>query len=248
VFEERIYRARLLQQRETTLKANLNACHLYGILDLGYVDDEAVPGIAEAMIEGGVDVIQLRGKQRSISELTDMAGVLHDIIHRSSTPLIANDHAEIATEVPVEGVHVGQDDDPVELVRKKARRNLWVGKSTHSLEQAIAAQQEGADYIGFGPLFATPTKPDYKPIGLTDVARVHQDVGLPIFCIGGITIENLEQVIAAGARRVAIVSGMLKASDITQYARTAKDLLALNSEIRAGRGRLGQKSETNPND
>jgi thiamine-phosphate pyrophosphorylase len=210
----------------------LNACQLYGILDLGYVDNQAVPGIAEAMIEGGVDVIQLRGKQRSISELRDMAGVLHDITHRSSTPLIANDHAEIARQVPVEGIHVGQDDDPVELVRKKARRNLWVGKSTHSLEQAVAAQQEGADYIGFGPLFATPTKPDYKPIGLTDIARVHQDVSLPIFCIGGITIENLEQVIAAGAQRVVIVSGMLKAPDITEYARAAKDLLALKSEIR----------------
>ena len=177
------------------------------------------------MIEGGVDVIQLRGKQRSISELTDMAAALQDITHRSSTPLIANDHAEIARQVPVEGIHVGQDDDPVERVRKKARRNLWVGKSTHSLEQAVAAQQEGADYIGFGPLFATPTKPDYKPIGLTDIARVHENVGLPIFCNGGITIENLEQVIAAGARRVVIVSGMLKASDIAEYARAAKKLL-----------------------
>ena len=204
---------------------NLNACRLYGILDLGYVDYPAVPGVAEAMIEGGVDVIQLRGKQRSISELTDMAAALQDITHRSSTPLIANDHAEIARQVPVEGIHVGQDDDPVERVRKKARRNLWVGKSTHSLEQAVAAQQEGADYIGFGPLFATPTKPDYKPIGLTDIARVHENVGLPIFCIGGITIENLEQVIAAGARRVVIVSGMLKASDIAEYARAAKKLL-----------------------
>jgi thiamine-phosphate pyrophosphorylase len=194
-------------------------------LDLGYVDYPAVPGVAEAMIEGGVDVIQLRGKQRSISELTDMAAALQDITHRSSTPLIANDHAEIARQVPVEGIHVGQDDDPVERVRKKARRNLWVGKSTHSLEQAVAAQQEGADYIGFGPLFATPTKPDYKAIGLTDIARVHENVGLPIFCIGGITIENLEQVIAAGARRVVIVSGMLKASDIAEYARAAKKLL-----------------------
>jgi len=207
------------------LKADLKSCRLYGILDLSYVDNPAVPGVAEAMIEGGVDIIQLRGKQRSISELTDMAGVLHDITHRSSTPLIANDHAEIATEVPLEGVHVGQDDDPVALVRKKARRNLWVGKSTHSLEQAVAAQQEGADYIGFGPLFATPTKPDYKPIGLADIARLHQDVGLPIFCIGGITIENLEQVIAAGAQRVVIVSGMLKASNIAEYARTAKKML-----------------------
>ena len=93
------------------------------------------------------------------------------------------------------------------------------------MEQAIAAQREGADYIGFGPIFATPTKPEYKPIGLADIKRVHADVTLPIFCIGGIKIDNLAEVIAAGARRVAIVSGLLKATDIAEYARECKRLL-----------------------
>jgi thiamine-phosphate pyrophosphorylase len=101
-----------------------------------------------------------------------------------------------------------------------------VGKSTHSLDQALAAQREGADYIGFGPIFATPTKPDYVPIGLSDIKQVHAEVSLPIFCIGGIKIDNLEQVIAAGARRVAIVSGLLKTPNIAEYARMAKRLLA----------------------
>ena len=84
------------------------------------------------------------------------------------------------------------------------------------------------DYIGFGPIFATPTKPDYAPIGLTEIAAVHVDVTMPIFCIGGIKIDNLGQVIAAGARRVAIVSGLLKASDIVEYARACKKLLIAN--------------------
>jgi len=100
-----------------------------------------------------------------------------------------------------------------------------VGKSTHSLEQAIEAQNQGADYIGFGPIFSTPTKPDYKPIGLTDIRQAHLDVTLPIFCIGGIKIDNLARVIAAGARQVAIVSGLLKAPDIMEYARACKKLL-----------------------
>jgi thiamine-phosphate pyrophosphorylase len=184
-----------------------------------------VPRVAEAMIEGGVDVIQLRGKQKSISELTATTVALHHITSCFSTPLIVNDHAEVAKQVAVEGIHVGQDDDPIALARKKAERNLWVGKSTHSVEQAVAAEREGADYIGFGPIFATPTKPDYKPIGLNDIARVHKKVALPIFCIGGITVANLEQVIAAGARRVVIVSALLKAPNIVEYAGAAKKLL-----------------------
>jgi thiamine-phosphate pyrophosphorylase len=211
--------------------ADLTHCRLYGIVDLNYVNPANALRVTEAMLEGDVDLIQLRGKQKSLDELTDLATELHTITSRSSIPLIVNDHAEIARRLPVEGVHVGQDDDPIAVVREKAGRNVIVGKSTHTLAQAIAAQSEGADYIGFGPIFATPTKPDYKPIGLADIKRVHVDVTLPIFCIGGIKIDNLEQVIAAGARRAVIVSGLLQAEDVAEYARTAKRLLNLKSEI-----------------
>jgi thiamine-phosphate pyrophosphorylase len=177
------------------------------------------------MIDGDVDLIQLRGKRLPLGQVADLAGQLHQVTSPFSVPLIVNDYAEIAKHVPVEGVHVGQDDDAVAVVRQKVGRPVLVGKSTHSLEQAIAAQREGADYIGFGPIFATPTKPDYKPIGLKDIKQVHVDVSLPIFCIGGIKIDNLAEVIAAGARRVAIVSGLLRAPDISEYARACKRLL-----------------------
>jgi thiamine-phosphate pyrophosphorylase len=145
---------------------------------------------------------------------------------KSSTPLIVNDHAEIARRVPVEGVHVGQDDDSIEIVRQRASRDILIGKSTHSLAQARAAQGEGADYIGFGPIFATPTKPDYAPIGLEDIRRVHAEVNLPIFCIGGINIDNLQSVIDAGAKRVVMVSALLQAHNVVDYARCATDMLA----------------------
>jgi thiamine-phosphate pyrophosphorylase len=207
----------------------LSECQLYGILDLSYVDNSDAVPVADAMIEGGVDLIQLRGKERPIEELVDLAAALHEVTARSSTPLIVNDHAEIAVKVPVEGVHVGQDDDAVADVRRRVDRKILVGKSTHSLEQALAAQREDADYIGFGPIFATLTKPDYQPIGLKEIEGVHRDVVLPIFCIGGIKIDNLKQVITAGARRVAIVSGLLKAADIAEYAHIYKNLL--NSAI-----------------
>ena len=207
----------------------LSECQIYGILDLSYVDNSDAVSVAEAMIKGGVDLIQLRGKERPIEELVDLAAALHELTARSSTPLIVNDHAEIAVEVPVEGVHVGQDDDAVAAVRRRVDREILVGKSTHSIDQALAGQREGADYLGFGPIFATPTKPDYQPIGLKEIKGVHRDVVLPIFCIGGIKMDNLKQVITAGARRVAIVSGLLKAADIAEYARNCKNLL--NSAI-----------------
>ena len=178
------------------------------------------------MIEGGVDLIQLRGKNKSIGELVDLAAELHAFMAKTSAPLIVNDHAEIAARVPVDGVHVGQDDDPVEIVRQKVARDILIGKSTHNLEQAYAAEGEGADYIGFGPIFATPTKPDYAPIGLENIRRVHAEVNLPIFCIGGIDIDNLQSVIDAGAKRVVMVSALLKAHSIVDYARCATDMLA----------------------
>ena len=202
-------------------------CRLYGIIDLGYIPQgRDCNRVAEQMITGGVDLIQLRGKGKSIDELVNLASEIHEITAPSDTPLIINDHAEIAARVSVEGVHVGQDDDSIHVARQKAGRDLIVGKSTHSLAQANAAQAEGADYVGFGPIFATPTKPDYKPIGLGNIRRVHQDVSIPVFCIGGINVDNLQQVIDAGAKRVVMVSALLKARSIVDYARCATDMLA----------------------
>lgn len=204
---------------------NLNDCRLYGILDLNYVAAADAERVTAAMIEGDVDVIQLRAKKASLPEITNLAARLHSLTSGAGIPFVVNDYAEIAVAVPIEGVHVGQDDDSIAIAREKAGRQIVVGRSTHSLEQANAAQREGADYIGFGPIFATPTKPDYKPIGMENIRRAHEDVNIPIFCIGGIKIDNLGEVIASGAKRVAIVSGLLKALDIAKYARACKSLL-----------------------
>ena len=205
----------------------LRDCRLYGIIDLSYIPrPQDCNRVAEQMVSGGIDVIQLRGKGKSIEELMNLASEIHEITVRSDIPLIVNDHAEIAARVPVEGVHVGQDDDSIRIARQKAGRDLIVGKSTHSLDQARAARGEGADYIGFGPIFATPTKPNYKPIGLGDIRQACLDVDIPVFCIGGINIDNLQHVIDAGAKRVVMVSGLLQAHSIVDYARCATDMLA----------------------
>ena len=198
---------------------------LYAIIDLGYVSAENAPGILEKLIAGGIDIVQLRGKNRSVDELSALAEKLSRLTVPAKIPVIANDHAEIALRPEVQGVHVGQDDDSIAKVRAQIKRPIVVGKSTHSIEQALAAEREGADYIGFGPIFSTPTKPDYLPIGLAQIREVHERVSIPIFCIGGIKSENLAQVIAAGAKRVVIVSGFLQASDIVAYARACKKTL-----------------------
>ena len=202
---------------------SLTDAFLYAIIDLGYVNAENAPAILEELIAGEIDIVQLRGKNRSLDELSALAEKL--LTMSANIPLIANDHAEIARRVEVQGVHVGQDDATIEKVRAQIKRPIVVGKSTHSIEQAVAAEREGADYIGFGPIFSTPTKPDYSPIGLAQIREVYERVSIPIFCIGGIKSENLTQVIAAGAKRVVIVSGLLQANDIAGYARACKELL-----------------------
>ena len=211
--------------------ADLSRSRLYGILDLGYVEIRHIGKMAEAIIAGGVDLIQLRAKELASAQIAEIAADLHPLTAGRGVPLIINDHPEIARVVPAEGVHLGQDDLPIAEARKIAGADCMVGKSTHSVDQAIRAFYEGADYIGFGPIFATPTKPDYPPIGLDEIERVHDAVRIPIFCIGGIKLDNLSEVIKAGARRVVIVSGLLQAGDAAEYARSAKRMLGLHPLI-----------------
>ena len=136
---------------------------LYAILDLGYVEPGRAEAVAGELIRGGADLIQLRGKKQSQAELTFLAEKLHRLTSAAGVPLIINDHPEIARDVALEGLHLGQDDVAIGPARQIVKRDCWIGKSTHTLAQAVAAVAEGADYIGFGPLFATPTKPEYQP-------------------------------------------------------------------------------------
>ena len=199
---------------------------LYGIVDLGYVTADTAPVAAERLLEGGVDILQLRAKDAPKSIVAGLAEEIHALTARLGVPFILNDYPELLRDVPAEGAHVGQDDGSVAAAREAAGRPVIIGKSTHSPAQAQAAAVEGADYIGFGPLFVTPTKPGRPAIGLRDIAAVHECVPVPIFCIGGIKQDNLAQVRDAGARRVVIVSGWLQADDIAEAVRSARRILS----------------------
>jgi thiamine-phosphate pyrophosphorylase len=205
---------------------SLAAARLYGILDLGYVAATDAMHVAGQLIEGGVGVLQLRAKAATEEQIEELGNALLRVTEPAGVPLIINDFPHLVPSIGAQGAHVGQDDFAVADARWRAGRALageaplpLIGKSTHSLAQAEAAAADGADYIGFGPLFATPTKPGRPAIGLDEIRRVHERVSIPIFCIGGIKLENLDEVLAAGARRVVIVSGLLQAPEIARYAR-----------------------------
>ncbi|MEI6279588.1 MAG: thiamine phosphate synthase [Verrucomicrobiae bacterium] len=198
---------------------------LYGILDLGYVSLENALPMTRRMIAGGVDILQLRAKAQSLETIREAAKALAPICRESGVPFLLNDHPGLVGETGADGVHVGQDDMSVAEVRRMVGAGSLIGLSTHSLGQALAARDSGADYIGFGPIFSTPTKPDYQPVGLGGIAEVHRRVALPVFCIGGIKLENLGEVLAAGAARAVIVSGILQADDPVAYCRKCDGIL-----------------------
>jgi thiamine-phosphate pyrophosphorylase len=202
---------------------------LYGIVDLNYVAPADVRRVTEQLLSGGIDLIQLRAKKCSKIQIVRWAEEMLEITRPTKVPLILNDYPDLLREVDADGCHVGQEDYGVAAARKIAgrtgARSCIVGKSTHSVEQAIRALADGADYIGFGPLFATATKPTAKAIGLADIRAVHNQVTIPIYCIGGVKLENLNDVLAAGAKRVCIVSDLLLAKDIAKQTRAVKQTL-----------------------
>lgn len=206
---------------------------LYGILDLGYVRSENVETATAALLAGGVDFLQLRAKGHPPAEIEALARRLQPLCRAAGIPFIVNDHPAIAAAVEADGVHLGQDDGPLAPVRALLGPGKLVGRSTHSPDQARAALEEGFDYIGFGPLFPTPTKLGRPGIGLADLAAVQATVGsrIPVFAIGGIRRAHLAEVLAAGARNIVIVSDLLTAPDIAAATRQAKRLLTGTADL-----------------
>jgi thiamine-phosphate pyrophosphorylase len=203
----------------------LDQAQLYGILDLAYVSESEALDVAGDLLAGGVQILQLRAKDQTPETILPLACKLSALCRASGTPFIVNDHPHLVPGCHAQGAHVGQDDLSVAEARKFAGVDTIIGKSTHSLAQARAALLEEPDYIGFGPLFATRTKPDYTPIGIEEIRRVQEEVGIPVFCIGGINLGNLREVVTAGAHRVVIVSGILQAEDPRAYCQECRRIL-----------------------
>ena len=201
---------------------------LYAILDLGYVAPADRIATAMKLIAGGADLLQLRAKGCETAEIRDVAKEILPICRATGVPFIINDFPELAAELDADGVHIGQDDGPLTAARETVGPGKIIGRSTHSIMQARAALDQGFDYIGFGPLFPTPTKLGRPGIGLADIATMQSEVGvkIPAFCIGGIKRANLPEVLESGARRVVIVSDLLTAEDVESATREVREIIA----------------------
>jgi len=197
---------------------------LYGIIDLGYVEPAELVTRTEQLLAGGVDLLQLRAKGQAEEDILAWGKALLPLCREAGVPFIINDYPQIAREVGADGVHIGQDDGTLFDVRQIVGNTMLVGRSTHSVEQAEIALEDGFDYIGFGPVYPTPTKAGRPAIGLEEIAQVQDTVGtqIPVFCIGGIKPQNLSAVQEAGAESVVIVSGLLCADDPTATTQAVK--------------------------
>lgn len=198
---------------------------LYVIVDRAACGGRRVFDVAAAAIRGGADAVQLRDKTGSADRVRREAERLRPLASAAHVALIINDQVDVAMVAEADGVHLGQDDLPVQEARRTIGTSRIIGKSTHSLEQALAAQADGVEYIGLGPIFPTPTKPDYGSVGPALIGQVRSQVHLPTVCIGGIDHRNLDTVIASGATCVAVVRAVCAAADPEQAAGQLKSML-----------------------
>ncbi len=176
--------------------------------------DRSISGLSHQQavrraISAGIKTIQLREKEMSKNEIFREALLIREISAEHRVAFIVNDYIDIAIAVKADGVHLGQEDMPVKEARKIMGENRIIGISTHSMKQAIEAQESGADYIGFGPMFHTMTKNAGKPKGLKALEQIKKKISIPVVAIGGITCENVNEVIKSGADAVAVASGIL---------------------------------------
>jgi thiamine-phosphate pyrophosphorylase len=196
-------------------------CKLYTFVDTAYLNGRAPGLLAQQLCDGGSDLIQLRAKKSSPAEIRMLAEKILPVTRGASVGLVINDHPEIARELGAEFCHLGQEDffdagfrNVSEL--KNQNSQFKIGLSTHSPEQAKHALAAHADYLAIGPVFATGTKPTAKPVTLDYVRWAGENVNIPWFAIGGINLENLDDILKAGATRVCVVSAILNAPDVTK--------------------------------
>ena len=204
---------------------------LYLVTDRSLAKGRSMAEIVREAVAGGVTCVQLREKRCGTRELLEEARAAKAALQGTGVPLIVNDRVDVALAVGAEGVHVGQGDMPIGDVRRLAPKGWIVGVSAESVEDAVRAESEGADYVGASPVFATATKADHAaPLGLDGLMRMRASVKIPIVAIGGIHAGNAREVVRAGADGLATVSAIVAAESPRAAA------AELRREIEAARG------------
>jgi thiamine-phosphate pyrophosphorylase len=194
-------------------RERLRRAHLYLVID-AEVDGRPSDAVVEAALRGGVDLVQLREKERADEEIVASGRRLRALCDEHDALLVVNDRPDLALACGADAVHVGQDDEAIAAVRRTVGDELLIGVSTHSPEQVAAALESDVDYFAVGPVHATPTKPGRPAVGLELVRHAAAVAGeRPFFAIGGIDTGNVADVAAAGAERVAVVRAIRDAGD-----------------------------------
>ena len=199
----------------------LKNCRLYVIIDRDIIKNKDIVKVTEDALRGGADIIQLRDKSSSDELLLQYAKKIKTITKKHKRFFIINDRADIARLLNADGVHLGQNDIPIKEARRLLGKKI-VGITTHSLSDAKKAQKKGADYIGTGPIFETPTKKNLSPIGLSILAKLRKKIDIPFFAIGGISISNIPDVKKSGAERIAVASSAIKTDNVYQAVKNLK--------------------------
>ena len=204
-------------------------CRLYAFIDGAYLNGRPPDEIARQLCDGGADIIQLRAKDWSENEIREAAKTILPITREAKIPLVINDYWSLASELGVEFCHLGQEDffkTEDDFNPKLVFPCLQLGLSSHAPEQAQAAMEADADYVAVGPVFKTPTKPGRAAVTLDYVRWAAENMDCPWFAIGGITMENLDEVLEAGARRVCVVSAILNSPDVARTCQQFRERLA----------------------
>ncbi|HEY2990076.1 MAG TPA: thiamine phosphate synthase [Candidatus Binatia bacterium] len=189
---------------------------LYAILDTSFAKGRPPTEILREFLQGGVKLIQLRAKELSSGDFFALAKEARQLTREAGATFIVNDRADVALACAADGVHLGQDDLPLHAARKILGPKKIIGISTHDLPQARAAELNGADYIGFGPIFGSTTKDTgYTARGLEMLREIRKAVKIPIVAIGGVNECNVAEVWKAGADAAAIISDLMGAEDMT---------------------------------
>jgi thiamine-phosphate pyrophosphorylase len=202
----------------------LRDCKLYVIIDRGIIKKRDCLEVANAALRGGADILQLRDKSSDDRSFLEHAKALKNLTKNYKRLFIVNDRVDIACIIGADGVHLGQEDMPIESARKILKKGI-IGISTHSVEQAKRAEKKGADYIGIGPIYKTEAKKAYLPIGPSVLHRISTVINAPFFAIGGISLNNIKKVKKAGAKRVAVISSAIMTADVDQSVRKLREAI-----------------------
>ena len=195
---------------------------LYAVTDRSWTGKQSLYEQIEEALKGGVTMVQLREKQLSEDELVAEAIQIKELCHRYEVPLIINDNVDAALKSGADGVHVGIEDAPVSEIRKKAGDDFIIGATAKTIEQAKAAEAAGADYLGVGAVFPSPTKKNAIRITTQDLREICGAVAIPAVAIGGITGDNVSEIKGGGMAGVAVVSAIFAAQDIQKAAAELK--------------------------